>query len=110
MLLRYRGFGSGGNMAREQKGKESQPALKYRRVDVSGLDRGRRGKHHDLIAGILGELQTAPAGAALEIPLADVGVELANLRSAVHRAATNKGLSIETLADTKSLYVWRTAE
>ena len=93
-------------MAREQKGKESQPALKYRRVDVSGLNRGRRGKHHDLIA----ELQTAPADAALEIPLADVGVELANLRSAVHRAAANKGLSIETLADTKSLYVWRTAE
>jgi hypothetical protein len=97
-------------MAREQKGKDAQPVLKYRRVAVSGLDRGRRGKHHDLIAGILAELETAPTESALEIPLADVGVELANLRSAVHRAAGSKGLAIETLADEKSFYVWRTAD
>lgn len=97
-------------MAKEQKTKDSQPALKYRRVEVSGLDRGRRGKHHDLISGILEELETAPLESALEIPLADVGVELANLRSAVHRAATSKGLAIETLADAKSFYVWRIGE
>ena len=96
-------------MASEQKVKASPPALKYRRVQVSGLDHGRRGKHYDLIEGIFAELETAPAGAALEIPLSDTGVELANLRSAVHRAAASREMAIETLADEKNFYVWKTA-
>jgi hypothetical protein len=81
--------------------------LKYRRVAVTDLDRRRRGKHYDLVLGILDELKRASAGSALEIPLGDVGgIGLANLRSAVHRAATSEGLSIETLADEKNFYVW----
>jgi len=34
------------------------------------------------------------------------GVELANLRSAVHRAASADNLEIETQADEKNFYVW----
>ena len=94
-------------MAGDQKPKTLQTALKYRRVQISGLDRGRRGKHHDLIDGIFDELDSAPAASALEIPLSDVGVELANLRSAVHRAATSRSIAIETLADEKNFYVWK---
>jgi len=92
-------------MKKEPKG--TQP-FKYRRVEVSALDRGRRGKHHDLVQGILRELETLSPGSAMEIPLADVGgIGLANLRSAVHRASTTRGLEIETLADEKNFYVWR---
>jgi hypothetical protein len=96
-------------MAREDKAKISQPISKYRRVDVASLDRGRRGKHHDLVQGIVQELFGAEDGSALEIPLADVdGIGLANLRSAVHRGAASAGLPIETLADEKNFYVWKT--
>ena len=96
-------------MAKEDKTKISQPISKYRRVDVTSLDRGRRGKHHDLVQGIIQELLAAHDGSALEIPLADVdGIGLANLRSAVHRGATSAGLPIETLADEKNFYVWKT--
>lgn len=85
------------------------PDLKYRRVEVAGLDRGRRGKHHDLVQGIFEELKTVAPGSAMEIPLADVGsIGLANLRSAVHRAAISRGLEIETLADDKNFYLWKT--
>jgi hypothetical protein len=94
-------------MANEQKPKHRQKAVRYRRVDVTDLDRGRRGKHHDLVKGILDELRTAPLGAALEIPLSEVGVGLANLRSAVHRASAGSGITIETLADDRNFYVWR---
>lgn len=95
-------------MAKEQKAKTVPPALKYRQVEIVGLDRGRRGKHHDLVQGIFRELQTLSSGAALEIPLADVGgIGLANLRSAVHRAASSHGLAIETLANEKNFYVWK---
>jgi len=94
-------------MARNPKS-DSKPDLKYRQVDIDSLDRGRRGKHHDLIQGILQELQNLAPGSAMEIPLADVGgIGLANLRSAVHRAAASRGLEIETLAEEEHFYVWR---
>lgn len=97
-------------MAKEQKFKPTQPALKYQRVEIAGLDKGRRGKHHDLVQGILQELALLSPGSALEIPLAEVGgIGLPNLRSAVHRASTSLGLAIETLADEKNFYVWKTA-
>jgi hypothetical protein len=97
-------------MAKEHKAKTTQSNLKYRRVEVASLNRGRRGKHHDLVEGILQELEMASPGSAIEIPLADVGgIGLPNLRSAVHRASTSRGLAIETLADENKFYVWKTA-
>jgi len=94
-------------MAKDSRTKEEPADLKYRQVKIDGLDRGRRGKHYDLVLGILQQLRTLPPGSAMEIPLADVGgIGLANLRSAVHRASTSDGLEIETLADENNFYVW----
>jgi hypothetical protein len=95
-------------MARNSNADKKPPDLKYRQVKIDGLDKTRRGKHYDLVLGILEQLKTLPPGSAMEIPLADVGgIGLANLRSAVHRASTSHGLEIETLADEKNFYVWR---
>jgi hypothetical protein len=91
----------------EQKIKNQQPPTKYRQVDIAGLKTGRHGKHHDLVKGIVHELMTLKPGSALEIPLAEVGgIGLANLRSAVHRAAASNNLNIETVADNEKFYVW----
>jgi hypothetical protein len=91
-------------------GKSNPPAaFKYRQVALSSLRKGRRGKHHDLVAGILEELQVVPAGSALEIPLDGVEIGLANVRSAVHRGAAAIGIEIETLADAKNFYVFKKA-
>ena len=95
-------------MAKKTNTENPQRDLKYRQVEISGLDKGRRGKHHDLVQKIVAEFKALPEGAAIEIPLDDVGgIGLSNLRSAVHRAATSHGLEIETLADEKNLYVWK---
>ncbi|HKN16388.1 MAG TPA: hypothetical protein VJX47_05580 [Candidatus Sulfotelmatobacter sp.] len=95
-------------MPKENKGSAPRPTLKYRQLAVADLNRGRRGKHHELVEGILKELKMAAPGSALEIPLADVGgIGLANLRSAVHRASAAESLPIETLADEKNFYVWK---
>jgi len=95
-------------MAKSEKPALRPPVDKYRRVQVSSLDRGRRGKHYELVEGIVRELKSADSGSALEIPLDAVnGVEMANLRSAIHRGATAAGLEIETLADDKNFYVWK---
>lgn len=94
-------------MGNEQKTRNQRPLAKYRQVDIAGLKTGRHGKHHDLVKGIVQELVTLKPGSALEIPLAEVGgVGLANLRSAVHRAAASNNLSIETVADDEKFYVW----
>lgn len=83
-------------------------AQKYRQVEISSLKTGRRGKHHILVQRIVRELISLQTGSALEIPLTEVGgVSLANLRSAVHRAAASRGLHIETLADDGKFYVWK---
>jgi hypothetical protein len=98
-------------MAKEEKTKSVQPAGKYHRVEIASLDRGRRGKHYELVQGIFKELETVDIGSALEIPLTDVGgIGLTNLRSAVHRGAASMGLAIETLADEDNFYVWKTAK
>ena len=89
-------------------GKSDPPAAsKYRRVQLSSLRKGRRGKHHNLVEGILEELESVPGGSALEIPLEGVAIGLANVRSAVHRGAAARGLEIETLADEKNFYVFK---
>jgi hypothetical protein len=94
-------------MGRDQETKSRQAGMKYRQVQISNLKRGRHGKHHELVQGIVRELATLQPGSALEIPLADVGgIGLANLRSAVHRAAASSGLEIETVADDGKFYVW----
>ena len=82
--------------------------LKYSRVEVAGLPKGRRGKHHELMQKIFRELDVLSAGSAMEIPLSDVGdIGITNFRSAVHRAANARGLKIKTLADEKNFYVWK---
>ena len=83
------------------------PNSPYRQVPVNALNKGRRGRHHDLIVGILRELESLPPDAAMEISLANVGIGLANLRAAVHRACNSHGLQVGTLADEKNFYVWK---
>lgn len=79
----------------------------YKTMKVDTLPSGRRGKHYDLTEGIVRELKGVKEGMALIVPLASVGgVELANLRSAVHRAASADKLEIETQADENNFYVW----
>jgi hypothetical protein len=85
----------------------SNAAKLYKTVTIASLGNRRRGRHHDLTEGILRELKALKAGSALEIPLANVGdLDLANLRSAVHRAAAADALAIETQSDEKNFYVW----
>jgi hypothetical protein len=88
--------------------KNHNHASKYDRVVLADIRRSRRGKHHDLVRGIFEDLETLPPGSAMKIPLSKVdGTTLANLRSAVHRASTAKGLTIQTLSDEDNFYIWQ---
>jgi len=88
--------------------KNQKTGLNYERVILANVRRNRRGKHHDLVQGIFQDLETLPVGSAIKLPLAEVdGITLANLRSAVHRASTARGLDIETLSDEANFYIWK---
>src|SRR5271155_2723515 len=88
--------------------RNQKPTPNYDRVALANLKRNRRGKHHDLVGGIFQDLETLPVGSAIKIPLTKVdGTTLANLRSAVHRASTSRGLGIETLSDEENFYIWK---
>jgi hypothetical protein len=83
-------------------------ALKYQRVPVSDVKGHRSGKHADLVAGILHDLQTLPPNEAIKIPLAGTdGVILANLRSAIHRATISRKIAVETSSDKDNFYIWK---
>ena len=80
----------------------------YETVRISDLRMGRRGKHHELLATILKNLESVPAGSALIVPLDSIGkVSLANLRSAVSRSGKAHGLSLVTYSDEKNFYLWK---
>jgi hypothetical protein len=98
-------------MSKEKNAKNRNRPLKYDRVVLADIRRSRRGKHHDLVEGIFQDLETLPPGSAMKIPLKNVdGITLANLRSAVHRASTSKGLTIQTLSDDHNFYIWQEAD
>ncbi len=81
---------------------------KYERVLISGVKGHRRGRHHDLIGGIVEDLETLPSGSAIKVPLDGTnGVTLANLRSALHRAAGVLNLELETSSDNGNFYIWK---
>ena len=87
-------------MAKQLKNTTPARVLNYERVIVSDLTKRRRGKHHDLLKGIFDDLESLPSGSAMKIPLEAInGTSLANLRSAVHREATTRGMQVETLSD-----------
>ena len=80
----------------------------YERVPISELFKGRRGKHNDLILGVLHDLRSLTKDEAIRIPLKKVGkVSLTNLRSAISRAARSRKIKIRTSSDSDYLYVWK---
>jgi hypothetical protein len=88
--------------------KSPRKAAKYDHVVIADLKHTRVGKHHELMEGIFDELETLNPGSALKIPLDGTGeVSLENLRSAIHRSATQKKFRVGTLADDKNFYVWK---
>ena len=79
----------------------------FQRIPLSEIRQGRHGKHHDLVARIAREMEALADGEALRIPLGGMDMSLANLRSAVARAMTSRGVKIGTFSDGDSLFVWR---
>ncbi len=82
----------------------------FRTLDLGEVPRSRNGKHKVIVSLILRDLDQLKAGAALRVPLADLGDTKENVRSALNRATRNAKRNVATATDENFLYVWNAAK
>jgi len=81
-------------------------AANFRTLDLGDVPHSRAGKHKKIVSMILRDLNQLKDGAALRVPLADLGNTKENVRSALNRATRNAKLNVATATDEDFLYVW----
>jgi hypothetical protein len=83
---------------------------KFESILQADVPKGREGKHKQIITTLLQDLARLKAGSALRVPLAELPDTKENIRSALSRAAAQKGLAIATSSNEEFLYIWNTGD
>ena len=83
------------------------PSMRFDSVLQVDVPKGRDGKHKAIITQLLSDIAQLGAGSALKIPLSELPDTKENIRSALSRAANQKGISIATSSNQDSLFVWK---
>jgi len=86
------------------------PQKRFETVSQADVPKGRDGKHKKIISQLLSDIEQLDPGAALKIPLSELPDSKENIRSALSRAAIQKGLSLATSSNAEFLYVWKSQE
>ena len=85
-------------------------AAHFKTLDLGDVPHSRAGKNKKIVSMILRDLGQLKAGAALRVPLADLGNTKENVRSALNRATRSAKLEVATATDDDFLYVWNVAK
>jgi hypothetical protein len=85
---------------------KSRP-MRFESVLQVDVPKGREGKHKQIIAQLLLDLERLAVGSALKIPLSELPDSKENIRSALSRAAGQRKLAIATSSNEEFLYVWK---
>ena len=81
-------------------------ASHFKTLNLGEVPRSRNGKHKVIVSLILRDLDQLKDGAALRVPLGELGDSKENVRSALNRATRNAKLDVATATDDNFLYVW----
>jgi hypothetical protein len=81
-------------------------AAHFKTLDLGDVPHSRDGKHKKIVTMILRDLNQLKDGAALRIPLDELGNTKANVRSALNRATRTSKRNVATATDENFLYVW----
>jgi hypothetical protein len=73
---------------------------------IVDVPHSRNGKHKRVVSKILHNLDKIKDGAAIKIPLAELGDTKENVRSALNRVTRKASRKVATAADENFLYVW----
>jgi len=90
--------------------KTSREVPHFKTLAMIDVPRSRNGKHKQIVAAILRDLDQLGVGSAFKVPLADLGDTKENVRSALNRATRKSGRNVATATDDNFLYVWNVAE
>jgi hypothetical protein len=88
----------------------SRIAAHFSTLDLGDVPHSRAGKNKKIVSMILRDLTQLKDGAALRVPLADLGNTKENVRSALNRATRNAKLNVATATDENFLYVWNVSK
>jgi len=86
------------------------PSMKYQSIKQVDVPKGRDGKHKQIVAQLLSDLEQLEAGRALKIPLEALPDCKENIRSALNRATRQRGMEVATSSDAGFLYIWRMSD
>jgi hypothetical protein len=83
-----------------------RPAAHFKTVAQLEVPNSRNGKHKEIVTLILRDLDQLKEGAAIKVPLAELGDSKENVRSALNRATRKSNRNVATATDESFLYVW----
>lgn len=89
--------------------KNAERAGRFENISREDLPQGRKGKHHEIVAQLLYDIEALEPGRALKIQISELSDTMSNVRSALNRASKQRGLEIATSSDDEYFYVWKTA-
>jgi hypothetical protein len=90
---------------------KTNPAIPhFKTMAMVDVPRSRSGKHKKIVTAILRDLDHLGEGAALKVPLAELGDTKENVRSALNRATRKASRDVATATDENFLYVWNVAK
>jgi hypothetical protein len=90
------------------KAKSDNLTMNFGSIEQQDVPKGRDGKHKQIVTQLLSDIDQLQAGRALKIPLSFLPDSKENIRSALNRAARQRGLDVSTSSDAEHLYVWKT--
>ena len=82
----------------------------FKTMEQSSVPQGRKGKHQQIVAVILKDLDKLKDGSAIKVPLAELVESKEKVRSALNRATRKAGRTVATASDATFLYVWNVSE
>lgn len=81
-------------------------AAHFKTMAQLNVPQPRNGKHKEIVSIILRDLDQLKEGAAIKVPLANLGDSKENVRSALNRATRKGKRNVATASDETFLYVW----
>jgi hypothetical protein len=81
--------------------------MRFESMLQADVPKGRDGKHKKIVLQLLSDISQLQTGSALKIPLSELPDSKENVRSALSRAAKQRGIEIATSSDEDYLYVWK---
>ena len=80
--------------------------MNFKTMKQADVPQGRNGKHKEIVANILSDLDQTKEGVAIKVPLAGLASTKEKVRSALNRATRKSGRNVATATDANFLYVW----